>query len=131
VPVVAAAIGLVAAAQVHAAAKYLKEDWRGLQGFLAIAGATSTDLILSEPEVSLPLAYYGILPSVAMEQNLVPACGSHCWWVLRQPYTVTHAFTQSIDDPERPWLPEIPHSCRRATEWESPTGVQVWELACP
>lgn len=129
--VLAVAVGLAAAAQVHTAAKYHKEDWRALQGFLKTSGAASAALILSEPEISLPLAYYGILPSIGVGGRLVPACGSHCWWILRQPYTVTHAFTQSVGDPTRPWLPEIPPECRRATVWESPTGLRAWELACP
>jgi mannosyltransferase len=129
--VAAMILGLAVATQVLTAAKYRKENWRSLVDALQEAGASSRDLVLSEPEISLPLVYYGALPSIASGNRLVPVCDHHCWWILRQPYTVTHAFTQSVNDPDRPWLPEIPSGCRRAMVWESPTGIRAWELACP
>jgi hypothetical protein len=117
--------------QVHVAGKYLKEDWRGLARTLTAAGARPGDLVLSEPEIRLPLVYYRVVPSLSTPQDMVPACAESCWWILRQPYTVTHAFSQSVDDPNRPWLPDVPGGCSVNTKWQSPTGVQAWHLVCP
>ena len=129
--IASAILGIAVAAQVLTAEKYRKEDWRSLVDAVQNGGAASSDMVLSEPEVSLPLTYYGALPAISAGDRLVPVCDRTCWWILRQPYTVTHAFTQSVQDSSRPWLPDIPAGCRRMTLWESPTGIQAWELACP
>jgi hypothetical protein len=119
-----------AGAVVHTAPKFAKEDWRGLVGFLRSGNVSPGSLSLSEPEIALPLSYYFTEDLVDDELPLIPECPGECWWVLRRPYTATHALTQSVTEPGRPPPPEIPPWCRQADVWESPTGVAVWKLDC-
>ncbi len=123
-------IGIWSGWQVHSDGKYAKEDWRGLTSVLMSAQLEDSTLWLSEPEASLPLSYYG-LQHLEMEiSQKPPACPSTCWWVLRQPYTATHAFTQSVSLPGRPWKPDLTESCPRVQEWQSPTGLQALKIDC-
>ncbi|HSB90943.1 MAG TPA: hypothetical protein VLD63_13060 [Anaerolineales bacterium] len=124
-------VALAASATVHVSPKFAKEDWRGLAGFLRSHAVTVRSLRLSEPEITLPLTYYFDRDLMAEGFQGPRACGQECWLVSRQPYTATHAFTQSIADPSRPRTPEWPAGCRTGTSWVSPTGIQAWELSCP
>ena len=126
-----ALVGLSAAWTVHSAPKFMKEDWRGLAAFLQTREASAEEWSLSEPEITLPLSYYGQQERIEDDLALIPSCGDLCWWVLRQPYTATHAFTQSVQEPGRSQLPNPPAECEKLESWESPTGVSAWELSCP
>lgn len=126
----AVTIALSAAWTVHSAPKFMKEDWRGLASFVQGQGASAESLALSEPEIALPLSYYVQQDFIEDGLALVPACADRCWWILRQPYTATHAFTQSVTEPGRSHPPDIPPWCRQLDVWESPTGLAVWEIDC-
>jgi hypothetical protein len=121
---------LVAASAVHMASKFEKEDWRGLAAFLQNHGVRPETLSLSEPEIALPLSYYTGESLVTHLPALVPACQGSCWWVLRQPYTATHALTQSVAEPGRGPLPDVPPWCDQLDTWDSPTGVAAWKINC-
>ena len=129
--VAVALIAISAAWAVQSAPKFMKEDWRGLAAFLQTEQAPAGALSLSEPEITLPLSYYLHLDLVEDTPALIPSCGDHCTWVLRQPYTATHAFTQSVKEPGRSQPPVPPEECEKVESWESPTGVSAWELSCP
>jgi mannosyltransferase len=132
--VVAVAFGVAAmsaAFTVHAAEKLAKEDWRGLTAFLRSRGASPAMLSLSEPEIALPLSYYFDIRLMSENPRLIPACGSSCWWIVRQAYTATHALTQSVHEAGHPEPPMIPEGCTRPEAWESPTGVEAWKVVCP
>jgi mannosyltransferase len=123
-------VALSAGLTVHSSQKFAKEDWRGLAAFLRSQDAEAGSLSLSEPEITLPLSYYSgqLLPLPV--PGLIPDCDDSCWWVLRQPYTATHAFTQSVAELGRASPPPLPDACERTGGWESATGVAAWGLSC-
>lgn len=121
--------GLASAFSVQVEAKFAKEDWRGLVGFLQDQGATIESTSLSEPEITLPLSYYRFADVESGVPALIPTCGSSCWWVMRQPYTATHALTQSVKEPERSQRP-VSQWCSAVESWQSPTGVAAWHQVC-
>jgi hypothetical protein len=123
-------VALSAGLTVHRAEKFDKEDWRGLAAFLQSRGANADTLSLSEPEITLPLSYYFAPEMTGETPRLLPGCGESCWWVLRQPYTATHALTQSVKEPERVSPRQVPDGCERRESWESPTGLAAWKVAC-
>ncbi len=126
---VPAAAALAGALAVHVHGGYAKEDWRSLTAWLDAAPAAS--VYLSEPEAQLPLEYYGLDQQLggAIEPA---ACQRDCLWVLRQPYTATHAFSQAVADPRRTnWRPTPPASCAVADRAPLPaTGLHGWYLRC-
>jgi hypothetical protein len=131
----AAAVGAVLVAlsaglTVHSSQKFSKEDWRGLAAFLLTQEGEAGSLSFSEPEITLPLSYYFGQALPLPVAGLIPDCGDACWWVLRQPYTATHAFTQSVAESGRASSPPLPDGCERTEGWDSPTGVEAWGLSC-
>jgi len=121
---------LAAASTVHGNSKFDKEDWRGLGAFLQSQNVGPDSLSLSEPEIALPLSYYTGEPLVTHLPALIPECQGLCWWVLRQPYTATHALTQSVAEPGRADVPDVPPRCDQLDAWDSPTGVAAWKINC-
>jgi hypothetical protein len=129
----AAAVTLIAVSAawtVHSAPKYMKEDWRGLAAFLQTREASAEGSSLSEPEIALPLSYYFQQDLIEDGPALIPTCGDLCWWVLRQPYTATHAFTNRYTRTRSQSAAGSSRGCQKIEYWESPTGVSAWELAC-
>jgi hypothetical protein len=127
---VACLVVVSAGLTVHSAEKFTKEDWRGLAAFLQSRGASIDSLFLSEPEITLPLSYYFAPEMMSETPRLLPGCGESCWWVLRQPYTATHALTQSVKEASRATLPTMPKGCKGLPSWVSAPGVAAWELTC-
>ncbi|HEY44874.1 MAG TPA: hypothetical protein G4O11_12915 [Anaerolineae bacterium] len=126
----AGAIGLFSGLQVHIDEKYTKENWRALTEFLKQDTAVRTSILLSEPEALLPLTYYGV---DEIDPNFIEktsSCDPDCWWILRQPYTATHAFSQAIRQPGRSWEPELPEGCSITDRWENHAGLFSWHVHC-
>ncbi len=121
---------LAAASTVHGTSKFDKEDWRGLAAFVPSQDIGPDSLSLSEPEIALPLSYYTGEPLLTHPPALIPACPGSCWWVIRRPYTATHALTQSVAEPGRAGPPDIPPWCHQLDTWDSPTGVAAEKLDC-
>ena len=126
----ACSIALAAALTVHRGGKFDKEDWRGLAAFLQSRDVSSESLSLSEPEIALPLSYYLDRGMMSESLALIPACGGSCWWVLRQPYTATHALTQSVQEPRSVEALAIPDLCQATDSWVSETGVTAIHVVC-
>jgi hypothetical protein len=124
------AVGVWAAWGVHAAPGYAREDWRGLVEILSSRRTNGQQIWLSDVEAVLPLTFYQAETSEVSSGGEPPACTTPCWWVLRQPYTETHAFAQGVMDPDRPWKPEMAGGCQVTERWESPTGLALWEVTC-
>jgi uncharacterized membrane protein len=123
-------VGVWSAVQIHVDIKFANEDWRGLvEQYNNLADKDDT-IWLMEPEVQLPLKYYGLEDLEFIDSEDPPKCETVCWWILRQPYTATHAFTQSVPEPNRPWLPEIPPGCQQTNRWDSATGIGLWRVTC-
>jgi len=124
------AIGILSGLQVHIDGKYTKENWRELTQVIKQNSAEQTSILLSEPEALLPLTYYGIdeIDPIIIENT--SECNLECWWILRQPYTATHAFSQAIRQPGRSWEPELPDGCIIIDRWNSSTGVSLWHIRC-
>lgn len=59
-----------------------------------------------------------------------PVCQSPCWWVMRQPYTATHAFSQTVIMEDRPWKTELPEGCDILDRWDGRTGLMLWNVSC-
>jgi hypothetical protein len=123
-------LGVIQARTVHSARKYALEDWRGLTAYLSSKTEDRPLLWLSELEAIVPLHYYGLAEFEQVQSAPPPACQTSCWWVLRQPYTTTHALAQGIDVPGRPWKPSPPPGCQFLDGWDSPTGVALRRVAC-
>jgi mannosyltransferase len=124
------AIGLLSGLQVHTDGKYAKENWRELTQLLKQNSTDQTSILLSEPEAILPLTYYGMegIDPIIIENTAV--CDPDCWWILRRPYTATHAFSQVIRQPGRSWEPELPEGCSIIDRWNSSTGISLWHVHC-
>jgi hypothetical protein len=99
-------------------------------GYLRSHATESDSIWLMEPEPQLPMSFYRSITLDEIVSEDPPRCAEPCWWVLRQPYTPTHAFTQSVDSPDRPWIPEIPAGCILLDQWDSPTGIALWQVRC-
>ena len=128
---IAALATSTAVVSVHRHPAYEKENWRAVGHWLERQDATA-ELLFSEPEIQLPLAYYIGRDIRGSGETADRACEGACIWVLRQPYTYTHALTQSVSDPARPtWQPDLPEECelndRARTE---ATGVTAWLIDC-
>jgi hypothetical protein len=123
-------VGLLNAWEVHSNPKYAREDWKGLSGFIIQSQAKEVPYWLSHPEMLVPFKYYFHEDNQLLERETPPACTAPCWWVLRQPYTPTHAFTQSISDPDRPWKPGLSPGCQILEQWDSDTGLSAWLVTC-
>jgi uncharacterized membrane protein len=124
------AIGLLSGLQVHTDGKYAKENWRELTQFIKQNSAEQTSILLSEPEAILPLTYYGMgdIDPIIIEKTSI--CDPDCWWILRQPYTATHAFSQALTLPHRQWKPTPPEICQIVKHWEGDTGLVAWLMRC-
>ena len=120
---------LWAGTSVHTQIAYAREDWTGLTDQLRDA-SSATRIWLMDSEVVVPLRYYYDSEVRFLTDNQPESCQDSCYWVLRQPYTHTHAFTQSIRDPARSWRPEIPSGCQVMDRWDSPTGIGLWQVHC-
>ncbi len=124
------AVGLYNGWQVHADSKFQREDWKGLVAYLDKQQIGETGFWMTDEEIRVPFEYYYRTKYAQIEFELPPTCSPSCYWLLRQPYTTTHAFTQSLTDPERPWFPQLPIGCRLEDRWNSPTGIGLWKVSC-
>lgn len=124
-------IGFWAGAQIHQDIKYSREDWRGLVDYYKQVRGFEQELWLLTPELKVPVQYYfrGDLDSAKISEDPL-LCSHPCWWIMRQPYTVTHAFSQAISSPTRPWIPELPDDCIIMDQWVSETGLALWQVVC-
>jgi mannosyltransferase len=123
-------IGLWSGWQVHSDLTYAHEDWRSLASRLRTNSTATDQIFLADPETIIPLHYYKIDIATRSDFSDIHACEGSCWWVLRQPYTATHAFSQSVTDIDRPWKTEIPMGCTLIEAFNSPTGVALWHIQC-
>lgn len=123
-------IGFLAGWQVHVDDLYAREDWRGLASYLDQKTDGSPFVWLLDSESLVPFQYYyrSDFQLIATEQQ--PIRESTCWWVMRQPYTATHAFTQAVTLPGDAWKPALPKGCLRIDDWESPSGLALWMVLC-
>lgn len=125
-----AASGFYSGWQVHVDPKFLNEDWRGLAAYLAEEKQDVPQIWFKDPEAIPSFEYYYSGDYVVIPNEKILTCQTPCWWIIRQPYTATHAFTQSITDPFRPWKPEIPSGCQLLDAWESDTQLALWQVQC-
>jgi len=128
--IVCALIALSAGFSVHSAWKFEKEDWRELVAFLELESAADESYSVWGLDITLPLGFYDFADLDSGLPSLIPACESPCWWILRQPYTATHALTQSVKESGRSGAPVFPDECSQKTAWHSLTGVSAWKLQC-
>jgi 4-amino-4-deoxy-L-arabinose transferase-like glycosyltransferase len=116
--------------QVHIDPKYSIEDWRGVAAYLSDQGVDGLPLWLPEPEAEVAIGYYHPVQKDSLIYSAKPVCPDSCYWVLRQPYTMTHAYAQGVSDPGRPWRPDLPANCQLLDRWDSPSGVAAWKVHC-
>lgn len=127
VALLAATFGAVHA--IHTQPAYAKEQWKEVAAWLQQL-PSGTPVLLSEREVELPLAYYA--PDIQPEGLIQSGgCPSMCAWVLRQPYTYLHAFSQSVSNPRRSdWKPDLPDGCTLLQTETWPTGLGTLLMVC-
>jgi hypothetical protein len=123
-------VGILNSWQVHTDTKYRREQWQMLAEQVRAQSGARLPIWFQQPDSAVPFEYYYREPYVPIKSAIPPSCPQACWWILRQPYTPTHAFTQSVSISERPWLPELPPGCSILDRWDSPTGIGLWKVAC-
>lgn len=123
-------LGCSAGWQVHINRTYAKEDCRGLAEELGLQAGQNPAFWLSDVEALVALRYYYRADFQLLAGPEPGSCREICWWILRQPYTATHAFAQGVSDSSRPWIPDVPTDCRIERQWESPSGLAAWSLRC-
>jgi len=74
-------IGIWSAMGVHLEGKFEHEDWRGLVDYLQNNSSEGDKILLMEPEVELPMAFYGWSPADEGSQQDLLLCDGTCWWV--------------------------------------------------
>ncbi|NIS79391.1 MAG: hypothetical protein GTO14_04090 [Anaerolineales bacterium] len=121
-------IGLQSGYQVHTNHVYAKEEWRDLSGVLEVEAMP--EVWFSDPESVVALRFYLQDRFVWIQDENPPTCQPSCWWVLRQPYTATHAFTQVITQADRDRSPLTPNECRAEFVWQDYAGLMLWHLTC-
>ena len=125
-----AVVGLLAGSRIQVEDHYQKEDWRTLSQRVPGQSQSEIRVWLADREAIVPMSYYHDANFEVLDDNRAESCGDRCYWVLRQPYTGTHAFTQAVSNPERPWLPQASEDCHIENRWDSPTGIGLWQVAC-
>jgi 4-amino-4-deoxy-L-arabinose transferase-like glycosyltransferase len=123
-------IGLLAAMQVFSADRYAREDWRGLAQHLSESRESTPRIWMLDPEAVVPFRYYYPGDAAYIDSSQPPECTVPCWYVMRQPYTATHAFAQGVTLPGRTWRPALPAGCSLRDEWKSTSGLELWRVAC-
>ena len=124
-------VGLWAGIQVFSRINYTREDWRGLVDYLNIQRENQPPALwFSDAEGIIPFRFYDQSEIQIITSEAPPECKSPCWWVLRQPYTATHAFAQGVTLENRPWLPVLPEGCQIENRWTSPSGIGLWQVLC-
>jgi 4-amino-4-deoxy-L-arabinose transferase-like glycosyltransferase len=123
-------IGLLAAIQVFSAERYAREDWRGLAQHISESRESTPRIWMLDPEAVVPLRYYYRGEASFIDSSQPPDCIEPCWYVMRQPYTATHAFAQGVTPAGRAWEPELPAGCAVRDAWDSPSGLALWQVGC-
>jgi hypothetical protein len=124
-----AAIGIWTAFQVHIQTEYTKEDWRGLAAYLSEHPAGSDGVWFTDNEAQVALQFY--MDDFSIIEGEEPSAGSPPYWfVSRQPYTATHAFSQTVSEADRPWNPEPATICQPTDRWESASGLLLLHMLC-
>ena len=99
-------LGLWAGSNTLTGQKYARENWRELSSDLSQGTALSSKVWLSDPYLVLPLQYYFDGNITKIDFVSPPDSEGTYWWILRQNFTYTHAYTQSINPTRREWIPE-------------------------
>ena len=122
-------VGMWAGWGVHSTVTYSREDWRGLVKNLNENKGEGEAIWLSEPEASFPMQYYlrGDLGEASSSDELL-YCQLPCWWVMRMPFTRTHAFSQSVGFDK--WAVNLPDKCILLDRWVSESGLRLWKVQC-
>ncbi len=124
-----AAIGIWTAFQVHIQTAYTKEDWRGLAAYLSEHADRSDHIWFTDSESQVALQFY--TDELILLEGEEPSVGSPSYWfVARQPYTATHAYSQAVSEADRPWNPEPATICQPTDRWESASGLLLLHMLC-
>ena len=117
--------------QTHIDGKFAREDWRAMVEYLVNHIDENSLVWLSEYEAPVPFSYYyrEDLTNVSAGGDPI-LCTEPCWWILRQPYSDTHAFSQSIRTDGRPSYPDLPKECNLLDSWGGTTGLALWQIQC-
>lgn len=125
-------IGIWTGLQVHVKDNYQRTDWKGLVGFLenSVSNGEKPLLWLAHPDPTRNFLYYRFQDYIEIDSDIPPVCLTTCWYVMQQPYIATHAFSQAVSLPEKPWLPDLPTGCTSQDRWGSTSGVHLWQVIC-
>ena len=129
-PLLALTIGLYAGLQIHHNRIYAKENWRALSEQLINAQAFKQPVWLSDPEAITALQYYLGERYVQLEQTKSAECQETCWWILRRPYTATHAFSSTVPSTTHIDEMKIPLGCSVDRHWKDGAGLELWNVSC-
>jgi len=123
------AVGIWTAWQVGAQTIYAKEDWRGLAAYLSKHEEISSSIRFSDSEARVALEFYTDEVTI-LSDDVPPLEPASFWYVKRQPYTATHAFSQAVSDADRPWKLEPETRCQVTEHWESTSGLLLYHILC-
>lgn len=122
--------GAFSAGSALSAPAYEKESWGDLAADVTERGGSRPSLWFSDQASLIPFSYYYQGQFNPIQSETPPVCEDSCWWVLRQPFTPTHAFTQSVNPDRRGWLPALEGSCRTIAREDYETGLHLWRVEC-
>ena len=122
--------GIIVGLNVLHAPKYQREDWRALATDLSQHAGDDPKVWFSDKLTIIPLKYYTQTQIQPIWSDNPPICENTCWWIIRQPFTYTHAFTQSVNPTNRAWIPELPSGCYLLDKWDYFTGILLWHVSC-
>jgi mannosyltransferase len=129
-PLVPLIIGLVAGFQIHESHIYAKENWRALAEQLTKTQVSKQPVWLTDPEVITAVRYYLGESFEHWERATSAKCQGSCWWILRRPYTATHAFSSVVSSPAHPDYIQTPDGCSIEHYWKDESGLELWDVIC-
>ena len=123
-------LGIMVGLQIFHQEHYAREDWKTLSQIIEQYSPDRTSInVWSYDLVSrIALDYYSEKDLVFLEDSDLGSNTAGIWFIYRQPYTATHAFTQAVSEPGR-GVSEFEISELRLSSrfsWESPTGLNAY-----
>jgi len=129
-PLLALMIGLYAGFQIYQNRSYTKENWRALAEQLIRTSVSKQPVWLTDAEAIPALRYYLGEGYKHLELAASEECQDSCWWILRRPYTATHAFSSAVLSSAHINDIRTPDGCSTELYWKDGAGLELWDVSC-
>jgi hypothetical protein len=122
--------GLYAGFQIYQNCNYSKENWRALAEQLRKTNVSKQPVWLMDAESIPALRYYLGDWFEHLELAESAQCQDSCWWILRRPYTATHAFSSAVVSSGHLDDIRTPVGCSTELYWKDEAGLELWDVIC-